>query len=409
MKKIQVLILIVSLLLLSACQSEGDGNLAERPPLNEKKEQSGGDGSPQADRKVNSTKEMKPIEEINEKALYKWDVDEGTAIFLLNEMGGIEEFDGDYAIGSQGERQYNGDVALYVVPKGEKNGYLQTRMKDVYLNLDRAFSDPYDFKDGKLIAWVQPEASNVNTLTMWHYQNGALERVLFDDDEAITVSHSKMKLLKDDFLQTYAYNNFESDEGGIGWYYTTWKWDDTAGKFGTYHEKQYTDDVYYGWETGERTTKDWHENNDDYVLFPELTITETILDHIKEGKLVEEGVRLDQSIDSVLAVSPTYKDHDYYEGGRYYSIPGPFTYFYNEGGTRGVSFITLSGASLTNDLESIKDLFGEPESSYGPEDDDGTMMVDYYWFNYLIGDKQLRVEYDENERISGLWLSGNWQ
>lgn len=74
-----------------------------------------------------------------------------------------------------------------------------------------------------------------------------------------------------------------------------------------------------------------------------------------------------------------------------------------------MSFITLSGASLTNELKSIKEILGEPDIAYNPEEEEEHRMDDNYSLTYLLGDRKLRIEYDAEEKISGIWLSENGQ
>lgn len=401
LRKLKVSLLFCVLFLLAACQSN---DVKQKSVFNdesldnqEEREQVSGKDALAKENDINEGKETKPVEEIKEKALYTWNINDQTEVILVEEEGNLEVLQENSALGEAGERQFSGDVAFFIVHENEENGYLQYKLKDVSVNVDRAFSVPHILNDEPFIAWIQPEASNSNTLMMWHYTNGELQRVLFDEEESIIVSSTKLKFLKDAYLQTYVYLNHETDEGGMGWYYTTWKWEE-EGRFSTYSKQQYTDDTPYGWESGEHITKLWHEHEEEYVLFPEMTITEEVIDHIKKGQLIEDGVQLGQPIDQVLAMMPDFTAHEYYEGGYYYSFPGPFSYFYDEA-TREVSFILLSAASITNDLASIKSIFGEPDEDYPNMIDDNHSLL------YTIGEKKLRIDYQEGGELGGFWLS----
>ncbi|WP_438317296.1 hypothetical protein [Sporosarcina sp. FA9] len=390
MKKFQYILLVALLLLLSACKSdegqspstkENAGMLEEKEDVND----------------LQGQREKKPVADIEEDTLYTWEINEQTNLLLVREQGEIEVFEDNYAIGSVGERQYSGNVALYIVIKDEENGILQERLEDITLNLDRAFSIPYSFNGEQFIVWVQPEATNVNTLGMWRYTDGEIKSVQFDVESTLIVSHQQMKFLKDTYLQVYFYNNDDSDEDGIGWIYRTWKWDNDTAKFTEHAVKKYTQNTRYGWESGEYTTKLWHEHSGEYVLFPEMTMTDEVIDLIKNGQLLDNDIRIGQSIDKVLGIMPDYTVNEYYEGAPYYSFPGPSSYFYNEV-TREITGISLSAGSLTNDLASIKAIFGDPDEDSYDE------MEEIYVLLYTVGDYLLRVNYDENGELSGFWL-----
>lgn len=392
MKKIQRILLVAVLLLLTACKSDE----AQRPSI---KEESDGakNGTEENGNELQDQREKKPVADIEEDTLYAWEISEQTDLWLVKEQGEIEVFEENFAIGSAGERQYVGNVALYIVNKDEENGILQERLEDVTLNLDRAFSTPYVFNGELFIVWVQPEASNVNTLRMWRYTDGEIKSVQFDEESTLIVSHQQMKFLKDTYLQVYFYNNHDSDGDGIGWIYRTWKWNADTAKFTEHAVKKYTEDTPYGWESGKYTTELWHEHAGEYVLFPEMTMTDEVIDFIKNGQLPGNDIRIGQSIDKVLGIMPDYTANEYYEGGPYYSFPGPSSYFYDEV-TREITGISLAGDSLTNDVDSIKAIFGEPDEDIFDE------MEQNYVLMYTVGGYRLHVNYDENGEVRALWL-----
>lgn len=346
---------------------------------------------------VGTKKETRALVEIEENILHKWALTEDTDVVLVKDSGELEVLADTTALGEEGERQYQGDLSLYIVYAGEEVGYLQEKMTDVTINLDRGFSTPYWFRDEPIITWSQPESSNNLTTKMWRYTNGELQRVLFDGNEEQIWTNKEMKFLKDEYLQVYYYNNHDM-ENGIGWYYETWKWDEDHQQFTLHDERAYTDAQEYGWESGEQLTKMWHEREDEYILFPEIMLMDGLSQHIQAGKLEGNGVFLGQSIDDVLAKMPDYTMHEYFGGAMYYSFPGPYSYFYDEL-TREVTFVLMSGASLMNDLTSLKEILGQPES-------EGYDEVEWNYFaNFMIEDKSLRVEHDEEGTVTGLWLS----
>lgn len=393
------------MLLLAACQ-QNDANVSEEQEQKDTPEQQAEDESDKSgedevveedEPDVNAGKETKALTEIEAEALHKWALTDGTTAVLVGNQEKVNIIEYSSALGMEGEREYQGDVALYIVHEGETEGYLQERLADESLNLDRAFSEPYLFREESIITWSQPEASNTLTTKMWRYSNGELLPVLFDGADVKVWSNQKMKFLQDTYLQGYYYNNHDI-ENGIGWYYETWKWDEEKGEFTLHDEKSYTDAEEYGWESGEYITENWHEIEEEYVLFPEITLTEDLLQNLADGRFVKDGFQIGTPIDDVLAKMPDYTAHEYYEGGFYYAFPGMFSYFYDEL-THDVSFITMAGASITNDLASLKKILGEPKDEWYDE------VNMNYSTEYDIEEYHLRIEHDGNGNVTGLWLN----
>lgn len=398
----RLMILVATMTLLVACQqgnsgSEENQSNEDKPKEDVQKEKEGQEEEKQEEQEeIVDERETKSLKEIKADALHEWTLTKDTTAVLVQNEGELETIDAPSVLGQAGDRQYTGDLSFYLVHKGEDLGYLQDELTDVTVNLDMAFTKPYSFQDGTIITWSQPEASNSLRTLLWRYTDGELKRVLFDGEEERIWSNKHMKFLKDEYLQAYYYNN-HGGEKGIGWYYETWKWDQDQEQFTLYDEVSYTDAQEYGWESGENITKNWHENEEEYVLFPEITFTEELKQHIQEGKLAADGISLGEPIDKVLSDMPDYTAHEYYEGAMFYAFPGPYSYFYDEV-TKDVSIIVMAGASITNDLASLKEILGEAE-------DEGYDEVESnYYTSFSIGDKNLRVEHDEDGSVSGLWF-----
>ena len=373
MKLYPIALLISSILLLSACQDE-----TIKQPVEDEQQ---------------IEQETTPIEKIKEDTLYSWKIQDGeraVELYLVADDGTMKE----------GDKQYNGNLAFYLVDgeRGVLQEHLTADLEAVSINLDKSPFKISPFGDQTMITWITPEAADSNTLTMWNYTDGKIQPVTFDDESQLIITGNQVKFIEDHYLQTYIYNNGSDDSEGIGWFYTTWQWNATARDFTKYDTTQYVQDDMYGWESGEYNTQLWHEHEADYIAFPHITLTNDFAEWVKKGTLLNNSIQLGDSIDKVLAETPDYLSTDYYEGGPYYSFPGGSSYFYDEL-TREITFLTLNGGMITNDLDSIISILGKPvESDY-----DDLENTNYAIFH--IGEHQLKVNSSESGQISGFWLS----
>ncbi|MEK5040693.1 hypothetical protein [Sporosarcina sp. FSL K6-3457] len=372
---------VCSILLLSACQEVTTIQPIENdiPTLEEDEQQ--------------VEQEKTPIETIKEDVLYSWEVQDGeqTAELYLVADGGTTE---------EGGKQYNGNLAFYLGDDtyGVLQEHLAGDLEAVSINLDKSPFKIHTFGDQTMITWINPEAANSNTLTMWTYTDGEMQPVTFDSDARLVITGDQVKFIEGHYLQTYIYNNGSDESEGIGWFYTTWQWNAAEHDFATYAITQYIQDDMYGWESGEYNTKLWHENEAEYISFPHITLTNDFLESIKKGMLLDNSFRLGDSIDKVLEKSSDYLHHDYYEGGIYYAFPGGSSYFYDES-TRKITFITLNGGLITNDIDSIISILGEPADS-GYDDIERTNYAFFYF-----GEYRLKVDSTESGKLTGFWLT----
>ncbi len=386
MKLHSILLLISSILLLSACQDEKIKQPVEQEiPVAAVDEQ-----------------KTTPIEKIREDTLYSWKVQDGertVELYLVADGGTTEVMDATSLFGGKGDKQYNGNLAFYLVDgtHGVLQEHLAADLEAASMNLNKSPFKKSPFGDQTMVTWINPEATNRNTLTMWSYADGKMQRVTFDGEPQLHMTGDQLKFIKDLYLQTYRYNNGSDESDGIGWYYTTWRWDAAADEFSTFDTKQYIEDDAYGWESGEFLTGLWHKHDSQYISFPHITLTHKFADWIEKGMISEDSFALGDSIDSVLEIFPEYLYHDYYEGGTYYAYPDG-SYFYDES-TREITFITLDGGLLTNDLDSIISLLGQPADSGYDE------MEQMNYALFYRGPNRLKVYSDESGNLSGLWLS----
>ena len=394
MKSYRIALLICSILLLSACQE-----VTEKGPVEKFS------AAEEENNVKQAKKEVMSIEEIKEHVLSSWEVQDGNRtadLYLIKDGGTTEVIDATSIFGKEGDKQYKGNLAFYLAEVNGTEGFLQDHLakdlENVQMNLEASSFQEYAFGDQMMITRIQPEATNVGRLTMWHYTDGEIQKVHFDEEQGLFVTSNKVKFIKDRYLQTYLYNNGSDENEGVGWIYTTWKWDAAAHDFITYDIAKFTKDEEYGWVTGEYLTELWHKHGREYVLFPEITLTKETIALVEKGMLLDNSIHLGKSIDEVLEEFPDYISHDYYEGGYYYGFSGGSSYFYDEV-TREITYITLSGASVINDLDSIKSIFGKPVDS-GYDDMEET---DYALFD--IGEYKLEVNSSEAGVVKGIWLS----
>ncbi len=375
MKLHPIALLICSTLLLSACQGDATKQPIEKDTL-----------------AVDVVKETMPIEKVKEDALYSWEVQDGehtAELYLLADDGTKEK----------GDEPYNGDLAFYLVDgaDGVLQEHLASDLKGASIQLDESPFQINTFNEKTMLTWIAPEGEKNGTLTMWGYLDGEMKQVSFDDEKQLVITGNQVKFIKEQYLQTYTYNDGTDESKGVGWYYTTWQWDATAYAFSTFDTTQYIKDDANGWESGEFLSKLWHEHESEFISFPHITLTSEFAGLVEKGMLFDNSFQLGDSIDSVLEKFPDFLNHDYYEGGTYYSYPDG-SYFYDES-TREITFITLNGGLLTNDLSSIISILGEPDESGFNEMEQANYVLFY------SGANQLTVYSDESGKLSGFWLT----
>ncbi|MFJ7932808.1 hypothetical protein [Sporosarcina sp. NPDC096371] len=371
MKLHSIALLICSIFLLSACQEE-----AEKQPVKKDPPTTEVDDNP-------VEQETMPIEKIKEMALYSWEVVDGEHTAELYLVEDEEK-----------------PLAFYLAEVDGAHGVLQEQLakdlENVSVNFDESSFQQYTFGDKTMITWIAPDGVDDGILTMWSYTDGKMRQVTFDDEQQLSITGDQVKFIEDHYLQTYIYHN--DGQKGIGWFYTTWQWNAANHSFTTYDTTQYVRDDAYGWESGEYHAKLWHEHEAEYIAFPHITLTNDFAESVKKGMLLENTIHLGKSIDEVLNQSPDYLNHDYYEGGLYYAFPGGSSYFYDEQ-TRKITFITLNGGMVTNDIDSIISIFGKPvDSGY-----DDIEVSNYTIFH--VGDYRLKVDSDESGKVTGFWLA----
>ena len=346
---------------------------------------------------VSKGRDSRSIKKLEEQALYTTTVGDSTdeaTLYIIPFNGSTEELDESSAFGEEGDEQYIGSLAFYLADLGGKSGYLQSQLADTSftLNLDDSAFQEYNFNGRTLIAANEIQSSNVLTAQMWTYAAGEMKEINFDGSPELVLSNSKIKFIRDEFMQSYLYDN-----SAVGWFFTTWKWNSTKLSFTEFSVTDYTDRDEYGWEAGEHVVSEWIEKEHYYVAFPEITLTKKTSKLIEKGMLLDNGIHIGMPIDDVLEQLSEPTDEGYYEGGPYYSFDENGSYFYDEV-TRVVTNIIIGGGSLTNDPSTMESLFGVPsESGY-----DDFENVNYK--NFLIGDYTLKIEETKKSELSRIWL-----
>ncbi|WP_342508801.1 hypothetical protein [Sporosarcina sp. FSL K6-2383] len=380
-KRYPIVLLICSILLLSACQEE-----TIKQPLEQ-------DIPTEVEEKQEVVQETTPIEKIKENALYSWEVQDAARtarLYLVSDDGTTTE----------NGKQYNGNLAFYLVEgtHGILQEHLASGLEAASIDLDKSPFKIYTFGDQTMMTWIASDEAAGNTVTMWIYTGEEMQQVTFEGEPQLLITSDQVKFIEDHYLQAYLYNDGSDESKGIGWFYTTWQWDATTHDFTTYDMRQYVQDDMYGWESGEYFTQLWDEHEAEYISFPHITLTDEFAEVVKKGMLLNNSIHLGDSIDRVLEEFPDYLHHDYYEGGNYYAYPGGSSYFYDEA-TREITYITLDGTLIINDLSSLITILGEPVESGKDE------MADTNYMIFHIGDSRLKVDGNESGQVHEFWLT----
>lgn len=313
----------------------------------------------------------------------------------------INELEFSSAFGQEGDVQYEGSFAFFLAEVGDETGVLQEHLsiqdEQLVVNKQNDSFHVKNFGDKTILSLAQVLASNYSEVHMWMYAEDELKEIKFHEENAITVSSEDVRFIGENFVQTYTYFNGMGDPNeGIGWTYTTWKWDPAHYRFEKYYEDAFTDKEQFGWETGEYITGLWNKHENYYVSFPELTFTEDSEKLAMNGMLMKDSIALGNSIDKLLQENPNFVEQSYYEGGPYYTYPGGFSYFYDEL-TKEITYIVLDGDTLTNSLEEMEQIIGVPADSGYDE-----MNLEYYR-RYYLDKYTLDMRLNENNEISTFW------
>lgn len=390
MKRNLLVGLALLLLLLSACQSS---------PVNteETEEERTTEEKAKIEKKnLHENKETKLVEDIEADELYRWEIGADQTIILTNKSGEIERVDAPSMLGDEGDQLFEGVAAFYLVEAGDEHGYLEGEVELESFNIDRSFAGIYHMADHALINLYQSESSSLRSHRFWYYSDYALEQVTFEDEEILYANSSNFKVIEDEYMQSLSYDNAGQGDTGIGWHFITWLWDEKSGSFTEFDRTNFTSDQEYGWEIGEVTAEEWHTYDDYYVNFPMFTMTKLDVARIKKGILVNQRVRIGDLIDPFVEEMSRETDYvadGYYNGGPYYSFNTPFSYFYDEL-SREIFGISMDGYALTNGLQSLRQLLGDPIT--GPEYSE---LEDNYFEEYIIGQYKVTLYSDEGELL----------
>lgn len=324
-----------------------------------------------------------PIELLKDNAVYTTNWRDGNTLFRLY-VAETEKLPG--LLADEGVSKESSH-ALFIAKENEKQGVLQKGV--IPSSLKKEDIHEWQLENRRFLGFIDNETS----LDLWTLENGSMREVLFDGEQDLPVVDGKVKILEGRYLQTYV-----PVEGKDGWTFTTWIWNPNQLQFNQLHSESYTNDRPYGLETGQRITELWNKHDAYYDTFPHYTFSKQSVELLKDGMLLQTDVQLGMPIKDVLQVLPDPYDHDYYNGGIYYAFPGGRTVFYDEL-TEEVTFITLSGSSLTNEQEELLAMLGTPESE-GYDD-----VIEEYYYSYTFGQNQLLMHRERDGKIVSLWLS----
>ncbi len=354
----------------------------------------------------NKGKTLVPVDKLASEAIYTTTLQNGNStakLYVLPLDASKEVVEFSSAFGIEGDQQYEGTFAFYLAEVDGENGVLQEALsisaENIVINLheERFPFKEYTFGEQTIVSLAQIESSNSSYLNMWLYAEGELKEIQIEDGLYLGTSTRNLKFIGNNYMQSYTYFNgmVDSDEG-VGWTFSTWKWNPQNYRFSEYTTESFTDNEDFGWETGEQLIQHWNDYEQYYVPFPELTFTKKTKKLAMNGMLMKDSIRIGIPIDKVLKKYPDYMWTDYYEGGEFYAYPGGFSYFYDEI-TRGVSYIILDGRSLTNELGELEDILGKSIDS-GYDD-----YEEVYYQTYLLGDYTLKVTSTESDEILSIW------
>ena len=338
---------------------------------------------------VHEGKELRTRDELEEHALLTWDVADDLAVYVVKEDGAVDTFEHTTALGEAGEEYFSGKVSLFVVYKEDEVGYLQDELDQAMIRLDESALKPFTIGENTFIGWTTNETSTASSIRLWVLQNEELKPVQIDEEDERMISHQTMKVIDDQYWQVYSYNNSDLNGGTIGWYFTTYKWNEEEAQFTTFAEEVIENDAY---DFGAEFIEEWHEDQDVYVNYGQLSITEDDVARMKNGIFLFDHIQIGRSIKEVEKYYGEPKDRFYDRGAPAYSYQDGLVVVYDEV-EEDVLVIMINGMAISNDLKNLRSLFGEPEFDQFLEGE-GAYMV-----QYDLGQYHVNITYDEDENI----------
>lgn len=396
---------VISLLfciLLIGCQQTGSEQEQQNMQEKNKQEEVKQDGKEVSSKKeekqkIHEGKEQRSVDELEEHQILKWDLADDMSVYVVKENGTIEVVEETTALSKEGEKYFEGEAALFIAYHDEGAGYLQEEIPNARIRIEASGLEPFTIGEDLLIGWTTNESSTAQTLYLWTLQNEELHRVEAEGQELIGISHQTMKVIDDQYWQIYNYNNTDLDGGTIGWYFKTYKWDQNDHTFSKIAEEIIENDLE-GYN--QEFIEEWHENKDAYVNFGQYTITEEAIQAMKNGSLLFDDIKIGQNIQEVEDTYGEPADRFYDRGAPAIAYHNGFMIAYDEI-EEDVLVISVAGNALSNSLQELRTLLGEPKYDEYFEYDDAFVA------EYILESYSVIVRYDEDDRIYEVELREN--
>lgn len=226
--------------------------------------------------------------------------------------------------------------------------------------------------------------------------------------DILNTSTTKLKIIKDTYIQTYSYNNGEP----MGWTFMTYKWEPKQNKLSfkdaselIIDEDVYDFDMYF--DAYKEVVDEWHAYPYAYEGFPHISLSADFVKEINKGRFLGEEIPLGEPIEAFIKENPDHLGTDYYEGGPFYNYPSGELYFFDEI-TEEINQFAYNGSSLQTTVAKFIELVGEPIEDTGTIDEDDP-AYDYFIDNnhmmvFEFDKYNLTIEY-EDDKILTIWIN----
>lgn len=340
---------------------------------------------------ANENKETLSIEEIDDKALYRWTLTEEVEAIAIEESGELIEHDQPTLFGEPGEESFRGNVSLYLIHEEVEEGYLQETIEGVQLNMAQSFKEVETFQERPVIAWTEIVSEDVYLRSMWQYTDGELQAIRYGDATQIAVTAEDVLWIDEQFMQVHVVEPYGVGPYEKQWKFQTWEW---ADDHFTLKDERFFKDTALN-RLGEQVAKlsvEEHKPLPFERLEPETyTITKTALPEFKEGQFLNGAPKVGDSLLEAIFKMPTHTDQKVLKSDLSITFSDGFTYMY-EADTFQITGISLNGQQLTSSLTSLRNVLGKASAnSYDVEEA-------VYTEKYAVGDYRIIVTYRKDEQ-----------
>lgn len=352
---------------------------------------------------VNEAKATKTVVEIEESKLFTWAVTDMVDAVVVKDGGEIVKHKKDSFRGLKGEESYEGNVQLFLVYRGMKEGYLQDEVKGIQLNLSQAFMDQAQFSQYPILSWTEATAENHHILTMWRFLNNELQRIGFDGEQYVELAHQELHWKDDQYLQTNLIEQYDNGKYDVKWQFLTWEWDEETASFKKVYHRVFQDTALN--RLGQMLTDQWLEDDGLIVPFKEQEETPYLLEAenielMKAGAIEKNGPKIGDSMLDAMFQMPANSTGGMTDEGLYVTFMNSYTYVY-EPKTYEIKKMFLNSRILEDSLADVRGLIGETTAD--SFDFDATLFTEVY----RLGDYQLTLIFSENQKGYTLELQKN--